>query len=331
MSCSQAEVLTAALNQEQQVEEARKVEEKRKQQEEYQAMLARLEAEAHQRTEEDRQKKINEALARMERERERDLQVRLQAITAMQGGGVPGPLMVGAALAVRACERCTVLLKDPEGCVLSEKGKAQSCVLCQKACKTCNWPPGQTGATTATGSGTEGSGKAAPKRVMRRRPRTMTNTSPRSGEKCKKARTTMEEGEEEDEDVEMFGVPKAMAEEQRDVLGMLTQTLSELSERLAASEACEFERLAIERERLVLEWRRLAWEEERLELERARMEIEQQRAEDIWRMGRFVRAPFVQESSTGTTRKELEMAKEMEGKGEEVDNEDEDAQGDNEE
>ena len=167
--------------------------------------------------------------------------------------------------------------------------------------------------------------------MMRRRPRTATNTSPRSGEKRKKARTMTEEGEEEDEDAEMFGVPKAMAEEQRDVLGMLTQTLSELSERLAASEACEFERLAIERERLVLEWRRLAREEERLELERARMEIEQQRAEDIWRMGRFVRAPFVQGSSTGTTRKELEMAKEMEGKGEEVDNEDEDAQGDNEE
>ena len=155
MSCLHAEVLTAALNQERRAEEARKAEEERKQQEEYRAMLARLEAEAHQRAEEDRQKEINEALARMER----DLQARSQAITAMQGGRVPGPSMAGAAPAVRVCEWCTVLLKDPEGCVLSEKSKARSCVLCQKARKACNWPLGQMGATTATGSRTEGSGK----------------------------------------------------------------------------------------------------------------------------------------------------------------------------
>ena len=331
MSCSQPEVLTVALNQERRAEEARKAEEERKRQEEYQAMLARLEAEARQCAEEDRQKKIDEDLARMEWEQERDLQARSQAITAVQGGGVPGPLMAGAAPAFRACERCTVLLKDLEGSVLSEKGKARSCVLCQKARKACNWPPGQTGATMATGSGTEGSGKATLKRVMRRRPRTTTNTSPRHGEKRKKVRTTTEEGEEEDADAEVFGVPKAMAEEQCDALGMLTQTLSELLERLAASEERESERLAIEQERLALEQRRSAQEEERLELERARTEIEQQRAEDIWRMGRFVRAPFVQGSSTGATRKELEMAKETEGKGEEADDEDEDVQGDNEE
>ena len=160
MSCLHVEVLTAALNQERRAEEARKAEEERKQQEEYRAMLARLEAEAHQRAEEDRQKEINEALARMEREQERDLQARSQAIMAMQGGRVPGPSMAGAAPAVRVCEWCTVLLKDPEGCVLSEKSKARSCVLCQKARKVCNWPPGQMGATTATGSRTEGSGKA---------------------------------------------------------------------------------------------------------------------------------------------------------------------------
>jgi len=143
--------------------------------------------------------------------------------------------------------------------------------------------------------------------------------SPRGGEKRKKTRTTTEEGEEE----EIFGVPKAMAEEQRDALGMLTQSLAQLSERLAASEAREVERLEIERERLALERRRSAREDERVEMERARLEIEQQRAEDMWRLGTLVRAPFVQGSSTGSTRRELEAAKSTDvEKGAEADDED---------
>jgi len=77
---------------------------------------------------------------------------------------------------------------------------------------------------------------------MKRRTRTATNVSPRGGEKCKKTHTTTEEGEEEEE---IFRVPKVMAEEQHDALGMLTQSLAQLSERLAASEAREVERLEI--------------------------------------------------------------------------------------
>ena len=121
----------------------------------------------------------------------------------------------------------------------------------------------------------------------------------------------------------MFGVPKAMAEEQRDTLGMLTQSLAQLSEQLAASEAREVERLEIERERLALKRRWSVWEDKRVEMERARLEIEQQRAEDMWHLGMLVRAPFVQGSSTGSTRRELEAAKATDvEKGAEADNED---------
>ena len=148
----------------------------------------------------------------------------------------------------------------------------------------------------------------------------MTNTSLRGGEKCKKTRTTTEEGEVEEE---MFGVPKVMVEEQRDVLGMLTQSLAQLSERLAASEVQEVERLEIERECLALERRWSAREDERIEMERARLEIEQQRAEDMWCLGTLVQAPFVQGSSTGSTRRELEVAKATDvEKGAEADDED---------
>jgi len=94
----------------------------------------------------------------------------------------------------------------------------------------------------------------------------MMNTSPRGGEKCKKTHMMTEEGEEEEE---MFGVPKAMAEEQCNMLGMLTQLLAQLLEQLAASEVREVERLEIERERLELERRRSAREDKRVEMERA--------------------------------------------------------------
>jgi len=144
--------------------------------------------------------------------------------------------------------------------------------------------------------------------------------SPRGGEKHKKTHTTTEEGEEEEE---IFGVPKAMAEEQHDALGMLTQSLAQLSEQLAASEAREVERLEIEQEHLALERRRSAREDKRVEMERARLEIEQQWVEDMWRLGMLVRAPFVQGSSTGSTQRELEAAKATNvEKGAEADNED---------
>ena len=63
------------------------------------------------------------------------------------------------------------------------------------------------------------------------------NASPRGGEKRKKARTTTEEGEDDDDTEEVFRVPRVMAEEQRDTLGMLTQALAQVVERMAATEA----------------------------------------------------------------------------------------------
>ena len=46
-----------------------------------------------------------------------------------------------------------------------------------------------------------------------------------------------EEGEDDEDTKEVFGVLRVMAEEQRDMLGMLTQTLAQVAERLAAMEA----------------------------------------------------------------------------------------------
>ena len=72
--------------------------------------------------------------------------------------------------------------------------------------------------------------------------------SPKGASKRKKARNTTEEDEVDEEEV--FGVPRVMAEEQCDALGMLTQTLAQLAERMGASEARERERVEIERELL---------------------------------------------------------------------------------
>ena len=55
-----------------------------------------------------------------------------------------------------------------------------------------------------------------------------------------------EEGEEDEDTEAVFGVPRVMAEEQHDALGMLTQALAQVVERLVAMEACNEERLAME-------------------------------------------------------------------------------------
>ena len=128
--------------------------------------------------------------------------------------------------------------------MVSERGKVRACLPCQKACKVCIWPLGPGGARAAMGSRTEVSGKPALRRVRKRAERTATNASPRGGEK----RMTMEEGEDNDDTEEVFGVPRVMAEEQRNVLGMLTQALVQVAERMAAVEARDEERLALERE-----------------------------------------------------------------------------------
>ena len=172
-----------------------------------------------------------------------------------------------------------------------------ACVPCQMACKLCSW---MAEASMLGGSGTEASGKAVQKWAVKRRPRTAMNALPRGGEKQKKACTTTEEGEDdEDNTEEVFRVPKAMAEEQHDALGMLTQMLAQMEERMAAAEVREVARAerwerhmvvveAAVLEHLALEQRRSVWEDERSEMERACMEIKQQCTDDMWQLGTFV-------------------------------------------
>ena len=142
--------------------------------------------------------------------------------------------------------------------------------------------------------------------------------------------TTTGEGEDDDETEEVFGVPRVMAEEQHDVLGMLTQVLVQVAERMATVEAHDEERLTMERETIEIRRAHLAMarravdcKEEQLELERVRLSIAQQQTEDLWKMGTLMRSPFVYLSKG----KERAVKMEVEERGEEVDDEDEDAQG----
>ena len=268
----------------------------------------------------------------MEWEQQEELWARAWAITVTQGSGTPGPSMAVAGLTARVCKRCTILLGEPKGCVVREKGKVRACVLCQKVHKVCVWPLGPGGAAAATGSGTEGSGKPVPKQLRKRAERTATNTSPRGREKRKKAHTMMEEGKDNNNTEEVFRVPRAMVEEQRDMLGMLTQMLAQVVERLAAAEVRDEERLTMEWEWMEIQRAHLAIarratdrDEEWLELEWVRTSLGQQRTEDLWQMGTLMWSPFVY-SSKGKE-KEVEMEVEVEEKGEEADDEDEDVQG----
>ena len=130
----------------------------------------------HQWEEAEKQSMIDKARVWMEREQQEEQQVQVWAITVTQGSRMPGPLMTVAGPAPRACKRCTLLLGEPEGCVVSERGKARACLPCQKVCKACIWPLGPGGVVVAMGSGTEASGKPAPRQVRKRVERTMTNT-----------------------------------------------------------------------------------------------------------------------------------------------------------
>ena len=277
----------------------------------------------------------DKAQEQMEREQQEEMQTQVQAITIMQGGGTPGPLTVVAVPIVRACERCTVLLQEPKGCVVSERGKARACLPCQKARKACVWPLGPGGVGVAMGSGTKASGKPVPRQVRKRAERTAMNALPRGGEKCKKACTTTEEGEDNDETEEVFGVPRVMVEEQHNMLGMLTQVLVQVAERMAATEARGEERLAMEQETVEIQRAHLAMarraadhEEEWLEMDRVQLSIAQQRTEDLWKMGTLMQSPFIY-SSKGKERV-VETEAEAEEGGEEADDEDEDVQGEEE-
>jgi hypothetical protein len=97
-------------------------------------------------------------------------------------------------------------------------------------------------------------------------------------------------------------------------------------------EAHNAERLAIEQKCLVLERRRSTQEDKRLEMEMACMEIEWQWADNMWQLSMFAQAPFVQGTSGRVTQRELEGVKQLTEveKGAEVDDEDEDAQGEEE-
>ena len=165
--------------------------------------------------------------------------------------------------------------------------------------------------------------------------RTATNASPRGREKHKKVCTTTEEGEDDDDTEEVFGVPRVMAEEQCDALGMLTQALAQVAERMAAAEARDEERLTLEwemveiwRAHLAMARRATDREEERLEMDRVQLSIAQQRTEDLWKMGMLMWSPFVY-SSKGKERV-VEAGAEAEEGGEEADDKDEDAQGEEE-
>jgi len=224
-----------------------------KAEEEHQAELARERAEAERRVrveavqEAHIERQRREFEARKAVEQQWRSQVRADAITVTQGSGeTTAASTLATSIGRSACMRCREHLNNPAGCVAQVSSKATACTRCQLARKSCSWSTaGRTAeVSTPVGSGMEGNGKPAMKRVTQRRPRTATNTSPRGSDKRKKARTTTEEGEDEDEE-EVFGVPKAMAEEQRDALSMLTQSLAQLSERLAASEASRGSRLSV--------------------------------------------------------------------------------------
>ncbi|KIM65164.1 hypothetical protein SCLCIDRAFT_22973 [Scleroderma citrinum Foug A] len=142
------------------------------------------------------------------------------------------------------------------------------------------------------------------------------NALPQGGEEHKKAHTMMEEGEEDEDTEEVFGVPRAMAEEQRDMLGMLTQMLAQM------------EQMEIQRAHLAIVRRVMDWDKERLELEWVRTSLGQQWTEDLWQMGTLMQSPFVYLAKG--KEKEVETEVGAEEKGEKADNKDEDMQGEEE-
>ena len=192
------------------------------------------------------QRAIDKVQEQMEREQQEEMQMWVRAITITQGSGMPGPSTAVVVLIARVCERCTLLLKEPKGCMVREKGKARACLLCQKARKACVWPLGLAEATVAMGCRNKASGKLALRQMRKRAERAAMNASPRGGEKHKKARTTMEEGEDDKDTEEVFRVPRVMAEEQHNALGMLTQVLAQVAERITAVEARDEGRLTLE-------------------------------------------------------------------------------------
>jgi len=303
-------------------EEARKAEEaaRAEAEEEQQAELARERVEAERRA---RVEAVQEAHIERQRrefevqkaqEQQQRSQARVEAIAATQGSGEATAEPAAATGGRRsACMRCREHLNNPVGCIAQASSKATACARCQAACKSCSWSTEGKAAESSTvaGSGTEAGGAVAPKQAARRRQWSEANTSPKGASKCKKVCNTTEEDEADEEEV--FRVPRAMAEEQRDALGMLTQTLAQLAERMGALEEREQERMMIEREWLELE-------RERLELERRRTAMEERRMAKMDRI-MVTQRQFVQGLSTGATQKEITAVEQEEENGADGDDE----------
>jgi len=233
---------------------------------------------------------------------------------ATQGSGaVTTAPLVAADRRCTPCVRCQDHLNNPVGCVAQAKSKVTVCMPCQGARKSCSWSMAGKAAESLTvaRSGTEAGRAAVPKQAARRRQQSKVNTSPKGASKCKKARNTTEEDKADEEEV--FGVPQAMAEEQHNALGMLTQMLVQLTEQMGALEAREQEQMVIERERLELE-------REHLELERRHTAMEERQMAEMdqivvmWRQ-------FVQGSLMGTTQKEIAAVEQEEENGADGDDE----------
>ncbi|KIM58301.1 hypothetical protein SCLCIDRAFT_28196 [Scleroderma citrinum Foug A] len=268
-----AEVVEAKAGEKQRREEEVKVERRRQKE-------ARKE-------EVERQRTIDEARARMEQEQQEEMQAWAQAVTVTRwrnAGTIDGGSRAN-----------TDGMREVHGPLAGARGKAR---------KACVWPLGLGGAGAATGSGTEASGKPAPRQVRKRAERAVTNASPRGGEKRKKVCTTTKEGEDDEDTEEVFRVPRVMAEEQCDALGMLTQALAQVAERMAAMEARDEERLAMEWEMMEIQRAHLAMarramdrEEEQLELERVQTSIARQRRRGERRQTMKMRMHRVKRSS----------------------------------
>ncbi|KIM50249.1 hypothetical protein SCLCIDRAFT_34478 [Scleroderma citrinum Foug A] len=276
--------LVSNLEDDTEVAEAKAGEKQRREEEakaERQRQKEAQKVEEAQREEAERQRAIDEVWARMEREQQEEMQARARAIMVTQGRGMLGPSTAVVVLIPRACGRCTVFLGEPEG--------AQGMRLAFGAgggnCGDRKWDGGEQ------------------------------ETSTEMHGQRKKAHTMTEEGEDDEDTEEVFGVLRAMVEEQRDALRMLTQTLAQVTERLAAAGVRDEERLAMEQERMEIRRAHLAIARRAMDRDKERLELE--RVRTLLAKGK---------------EKEVETGAEAEAeeKGEKVDNEDEDAQGEEE-
>ena len=92
----------------------------------------------------------------------------------------------------------------------------------------------------------------------------------------------------------------------------------------------EQERMEIWRAHLAIARRAADRDKDRLEPERVRTSLGQQRTEDLWQMGTLMGTPFIYSAKGKEKEVKTGVEAEVEEKGDEADNEDEDAQGEEE-